>query len=146
MAVRLVEGGHGRATRPAGPPALAVEPTRELALQTARAFAPLKRVAGLRSACVYGGVDRAEQVALLQHLPHALVATPGRCGPLTPSPPNAHRSVRSATQQPCSTSQHLKRLHGDKGRQTVRCRCMHGEPPKWIPDGVKPDRVSPTCF
>lgn len=81
MAVRLVEAGHGHTTRPAGPAALAVAPTRELALQTLRAFAPLKRTAGLRCTCVYGGVDRAGQIAALAQNPHALVATPGRFRP-----------------------------------------------------------------
>eukprot|EP00892_Ulva_mutabilis_P001166 jgi/Ulvmu1/1104/UM106_0021.1 len=78
MAVQLIAAGHGHTTRPAGPAALAIAPTRELALQTLRAFVPLKRTAGLRSTCVYGGADRAAQIAALQHNPHALVATPGR--------------------------------------------------------------------
>lgn len=97
MAVRLVEAGHGRDTRPAGPAALAIAPTRELALQTLRALAPLKRAAGLRAACVYGGADRAEQIAALQHNPHALVATPGRfCFAPAADPPAPHWQTRPA--------------------------------------------------
>jgi superfamily II DNA/RNA helicase len=87
IASALVAHGHSALSTPAGPVALVLAPTHELAQQIARAAAPLKRLQGLRTCCVHGGVDKAAQAAELARHPHILVATPGRCG--------THRGVAS---------------------------------------------------
>ncbi len=62
-----------------GPLALALTPTRELALQVAEAFrryaAYLK---GFRVTPIYGGQDYGVQLRQLRHGPHVVVGTPGR--------------------------------------------------------------------
>lgn len=82
LAAQLVEAGHGRHTEPAGPLVIMLAPTRELALQTHIACKPLMPLYGLRSTCIYGGVDKEAQVDALRRRPHLLVATPGRCAVL----------------------------------------------------------------
>jgi hypothetical protein len=75
----LIQGGHGGASRPSGPVALVLAPTRELAAQVAGVCRALKRrCGGLRAACVTGGADREAQVEALGRAPHIVVATPGR--------------------------------------------------------------------
>ena len=63
---------------------------RELAQQIAAAAKPLKRLLGLASVCLYGGVDKAQQVYCIspQHL----------C---------AHRGVEMAQQLCCISPEHL---------------------------------------
>ena len=78
MAARLCDLGHGHHSHPEAPLGLCLTPTRELALQTLRAAAPLRALRGLRSACVYGGEAKPAQVQRLATQPHLLVATPGR--------------------------------------------------------------------
>eukprot|EP00887_Chlorella_sp_A99_P004705 scaffold4.g4705.t1 len=80
-AARLAARGHGAGTRPAGPLALVLVPTRELAQQVAAAAGGrgLRR-AGLRAAAAHGGSAgaAAQAAALAAAAPHLLVATPGR--------------------------------------------------------------------
>jgi superfamily II DNA/RNA helicase len=59
LAARLVEQGHDAQSRPAGPLALVLAPTRELAVQTLQAAKPLRPVAGLRAVCVHGAAGGA---------------------------------------------------------------------------------------
>lgn len=51
---------------------------RETATQVASVSRSLKPFFGIRTACVFGGGDRAAQLEALQKQPHVLVATPGR--------------------------------------------------------------------
>ncbi|KAL3156027.1 hypothetical protein ABBQ32_013014 [Trebouxia sp. C0010 RCD-2024] len=61
------------------PAMLVLAPTRELAQQIAGAARPLKKLFGLSSLCLYGGVDKQRQIdTLKQQQPQLLVATPGR--------------------------------------------------------------------
>ncbi|KAL0036815.1 hypothetical protein WJX77_000238 [Trebouxia sp. C0004] len=71
---------HHDAESPADCPiTLVLAPTRELAQQIQAATRPLKKLFGLSSLCLYGGVDKLHQIeALRQQQPHLLVATPGR--------------------------------------------------------------------
>jgi superfamily II DNA/RNA helicase len=78
VAARLVDAGHGHGSQPEAPLALCLAPTRELALQTLRAAKPLQQLFGLRTACLYGGVDKEPQRQLLRKHPHIVIATPGR--------------------------------------------------------------------
>ncbi len=61
----------------AGPAALILAPTRELALQILVAIEDMAAVCGLRAAAVYGGVSLGAQAARAAKA-HILVATPGR--------------------------------------------------------------------
>jgi superfamily II DNA/RNA helicase len=58
--------------------ALILVPTRELANQVVATVEPLAKVAGLRTATVYGGVSQAKQVSALRRGVDILVACPGR--------------------------------------------------------------------
>jgi ATP-dependent RNA helicase RhlE len=58
--------------------ALVVAPTRELAIQIDASFAAYGRHAGLKRACVYGGVGKQPQIKSLERGVDVLVATPGR--------------------------------------------------------------------
>ncbi|KAK9820851.1 hypothetical protein WJX81_002280 [Elliptochloris bilobata] len=77
-AAALAAAGHNARTSPAGPLALVLVPTRELAAQVAAVGRTLQRTSGLRCAALYGGVERAGQVVVLQRRPHVVIATPGR--------------------------------------------------------------------
>jgi len=59
---------------------LVLSPTRELAMQVAKVLDSAAARCGMRCVCIFGGVDRHEQKALLRKKPCAsvLVATPGR--------------------------------------------------------------------
>jgi superfamily II DNA/RNA helicase len=62
-----------------GPRILVLAPTRELALQVAKAADVYgRRVKGLRVAIVVGGVPYGAQIAALRAVPDIVVATPGR--------------------------------------------------------------------
>ena len=58
--------------------ALALVPTRELAMQVAEQFTLLGRGIGLRVATLVGGADAVEQAVQLSRKPHVIVGTPGR--------------------------------------------------------------------
>ncbi|KAJ1451549.1 P-loop containing nucleoside triphosphate hydrolase protein [Pelagophyceae sp. CCMP2097] len=58
--------------------AVALAPTRELAVQIHEVFDALGRGIGLRCCCVVGGIDMVEQAVALAKLPHIVTATPGR--------------------------------------------------------------------
>ena len=58
--------------------ALVVAPTRELAIQIDASFAAYGRGAGLKRACVYGGVGKVPQIKAMERGVDVLVATPGR--------------------------------------------------------------------
>ena len=58
--------------------ALVLAPTRELALQINQEFRTLGSGIGIKTACVFGGVDMVEQAVQLAHNPHVIIATPGR--------------------------------------------------------------------
>ncbi|MBV9659064.1 MAG: DEAD/DEAH box helicase [Verrucomicrobia bacterium] len=62
----------------AGPRALVIEPTRELALQVEEAFRTFTKFSPLRVGVMYGGVGYAKQVELLQKGMDIWVGTPGR--------------------------------------------------------------------
>jgi ATP-dependent RNA helicase RhlE len=65
--------GRGRRIR-----ALALAPTRELALQICESFQDYSRYTTIRQAAVYGGVGQSPQVRALNSGVDVLVATPGR--------------------------------------------------------------------
>jgi superfamily II DNA/RNA helicase len=71
-------------TKLISPIALVLVPTRELALQVVTTLKPMKRLLGITSGAVYGGIDKNEQLQKLKagcgdaKLLHVLVATPGR--------------------------------------------------------------------
>lgn len=75
---RLTGGGNpprgsGRRTR-----VLVLSPTRELALQIGESFETYGEHTGLKTLCIYGGVNQFRQTKGLQHGVDILVATPGR--------------------------------------------------------------------
>jgi len=75
---RLTAGGNppkgsGRRIR-----VLVLSPTRELALQIGESFETYGAHTGLRTLCIYGGVNQNRQTKALQHGVDILVATPGR--------------------------------------------------------------------
>ncbi|MES1904942.1 MAG: putative ATP-dependent RNA helicase ddx46, partial [Paramarteilia canceri] len=62
-----------------GPIGLILEPTRELALQTAREVRRFAKLHKIPTLCVYGGTNISEQIAEIKStLPRILIATPGR--------------------------------------------------------------------
>jgi superfamily II DNA/RNA helicase len=70
---------HAAASRAAGPRILVLVPTRELAIQVARATAAYGRhVRGLRVATIVGGVPYGAQLQALRGPLDVLIATPGR--------------------------------------------------------------------
>ena len=58
--------------------ALALAPTRELALQIAEQFEALGSGIGLRCVTLVGGVDMVAQAVALARMPHVVVGSPGR--------------------------------------------------------------------
>ena len=58
--------------------ALILAPTRELAMQVQESVKTYSKYLGLRSVCIYGGVDMRAQVAELKEGREIVVATPGR--------------------------------------------------------------------
>jgi ATP-dependent RNA helicase RhlE len=58
--------------------ALILAPTRELAIQVEEAIKEYGKYTGLRSTCVFGGVDIKQQLAIVRAGVEILVATPGR--------------------------------------------------------------------
>ena len=58
--------------------ALCLAPTRELAIQISDEFRTLGATIGIKTACIYGGVDMMEQAMQLAQNPHVIIATPGR--------------------------------------------------------------------
>ena len=62
----------------AGPPALVLAPTRELALQIAETFDTLGRAQGVVTVVLIGGESMGPQLSGLQRRPDVIVATPGR--------------------------------------------------------------------
>jgi superfamily II DNA/RNA helicase len=56
------ELGYTGGTMPEVPPMLVLSPTRELALQVMGTCRAIQKLTGLRSACVYGGVPKEQQV------------------------------------------------------------------------------------
>ena len=65
---------------PAGkaPSVLMLSPTRELAMQIAAVMEEAGSRAGLITVCVYGGVPKHTQAAILKKGVNIIVATPGR--------------------------------------------------------------------
>jgi ATP-dependent RNA helicase DDX47/RRP3 len=57
---------------------LVLAPTRELAVQIAKAFEALGSLISLRCALIVGGMDSMQQAIALGKKPHMIVATPGR--------------------------------------------------------------------
>jgi len=57
---------------------LVVAPTRELAMQTYDNAKEFGEPLGIKSYCVYGGVQKFEQKNALRKNVHILIATPGR--------------------------------------------------------------------
>jgi ATP-dependent RNA helicase RhlE len=68
----------GKARRKDGLRALVVVPTHELAVQVNEVLQQLAQNTGVKSMCIYGGVDQDPQIAQLQKGTDILVATPGR--------------------------------------------------------------------
>jgi superfamily II DNA/RNA helicase len=80
IACKLVDLGHSMTTRPLGPLALVLLPTRELAQQVAAVCRKIKKhCAVLRVSCLTGGSEKGKQFDSLKRKPHIVVATPGRC-------------------------------------------------------------------
>ncbi len=65
--------GGGSSTR-----MLVLTPTRELAQQVEKVFAPMARSLGLRTVCVFGGVGMEPQTRALRGGTEIVIATPGR--------------------------------------------------------------------
>ncbi len=57
---------------------LVMVPTHELALQIRDVFDEIARDTGVRSFCIFGGVEQAPQIAVLERGLDILIATPGR--------------------------------------------------------------------
>lgn len=68
----------GKARRKDGIRALVMVPTHELAVQVTEVLQQLAQNTGVKSMCIYGGVDQGPQIAQLQKGTDILVATPGR--------------------------------------------------------------------
>jgi ATP-dependent RNA helicase RhlE len=71
-------GSHNRKSPPNHPFVLVLAPTRELAIQIGGSFATYGAHLHLRQTVIYGGVNQASQVRMLNRGAHILVATPGR--------------------------------------------------------------------
>jgi ATP-dependent RNA helicase DeaD len=71
-------GGGGTIEAGAGPLALVIAPTRELALQVSRELSWLYGEAGARVATCVGGMDPSKERRALRELPQIVVGTPGR--------------------------------------------------------------------
>ncbi|MDK1018469.1 MAG: DEAD/DEAH box helicase [Actinomycetota bacterium] len=65
-------------SRPRRPQGLVLVPTRELALQVARALAPLLHLRGLTAVAIYGGAPMSDQMDALKNGASIAIATPGR--------------------------------------------------------------------
>lgn len=79
IACRLSSLGHSMDSRPEGPLALVLLPTRELAQQVASVCRHIKKSCGiLRASCLTGGSDKGKQIDSLRRGPHIVIATPGR--------------------------------------------------------------------
>ena len=78
--VELLVGADSRLAKlgGAGPRALVLAPTRELALQIAETFDMLGRAQGVKTVVLIGGESMGPQLAGLQRKPDVIVATPGR--------------------------------------------------------------------
>ncbi|GGI89302.1 hypothetical protein GCM10007973_27110 [Polymorphobacter multimanifer] len=71
-------GEDGRTARPGAPLALAIAPTRELALQVSKELAWLYAKTGARIATCVGGMDASKERRSLAAGAHIVVGTPGR--------------------------------------------------------------------
>ena len=60
------------------PKVLVLSPTRELSMQIQEQFERFGTDAGIKSACIYGGVSKKEQKDALRQGMHSIIATPGR--------------------------------------------------------------------
>lgn len=65
-----------------GPLAVALAPTRELAVQIHEECVRFGHPCGVSSICIYGGVPKQPQIQALRKAPEILVATPGRLADL----------------------------------------------------------------
>ena len=61
-----------------GPLVLVLAPTRELAVQIHEECVRFGHPCGVRTACIFGGVPKGPQLAMLRNAPEIVVATPGR--------------------------------------------------------------------
>jgi ATP-dependent RNA helicase RhlE len=66
------------AGKPAGPRAVILSPTRELAIQIARAFEEIAAGTGFRASTVVGGMAEGAQLNALRRGAQVIIATPGR--------------------------------------------------------------------
>lgn len=57
---------------------IVMEPTHELAMQINEVFQQIGRATGVRTACIYGGVDQEPQIERLKRGLDIIIATPGR--------------------------------------------------------------------
>eukprot|EP00890_Picochlorum_soloecismus_P001587 jgi/Picsp_1/2429/NSC_05891-R1_protein len=79
IACRLSTMGHSMDSRPEGPLAMVLLPTRELAQQVASVCRHIKKSCGiLRTSCLTGGSEKGRQIDSLKRGPHIIIATPGR--------------------------------------------------------------------
>ncbi|WNJ19301.1 DEAD/DEAH box helicase [Pontibacter sp. G13] len=69
--------------RPDGIKCVVMEPTRELAIQITRVFEQIGKHTGVKTFCVFGGVEQGPQIEKLEKGIDILVATPGRLFDLT---------------------------------------------------------------
>ena len=78
IAPQLLTEDEGRLPPPRAPLALAIAPTRELALQVSRELEWLYAKAGARISTCVGGMDASRERRSLSHGAHIVVGTPGR--------------------------------------------------------------------
>eukprot|EP00195_Chlamydomonas_chlamydogama_P017116 CAMPEP_0202896480 /NCGR_PEP_ID=MMETSP1392-20130828/5473_1 /ASSEMBLY_ACC=CAM_ASM_000868 /TAXON_ID=225041 /ORGANISM="Chlamydomonas chlamydogama, Strain SAG 11-48b" /LENGTH=699 /DNA_ID=CAMNT_0049581853 /DNA_START=23 /DNA_END=2120 /DNA_ORIENTATION=+ len=71
-------GGRHTDIARAGPIALVLAPTRELAKQIEEQAIKFGQSLGIRTACLYGGAGRVGQMQQLLRCPHLIIACPGR--------------------------------------------------------------------
>lgn len=67
-----------RGTRTEGIKCLVMVPTHELALQLSGVFESIGKNTGVKTSCIFGGVEQAPQIEVLQKGVDIVVATPGR--------------------------------------------------------------------
>ncbi|KAI8929907.1 P-loop containing nucleoside triphosphate hydrolase protein [Entophlyctis helioformis] len=75
---RLASVGSSSKVLNGKPLVLVLSPTRELAMQIQEQFTTFGEAVGIRSVCIYGGVNKWDQKKALKQGMHIIVATPGR--------------------------------------------------------------------
>ena len=79
----------------AGPVAVVLAPTRELACQIHDECEKFGRPMGITSCCVYGGVPKGQQMGTVMRGVHVIVATPGRMNDFHQNQTNGSGAVQA---------------------------------------------------